>query len=295
MSVHSTQEPWQPAPVSKGTTLVPFLDLPGELVDAIWKSLTLDDVWKLSGVNRALRLATEALRYHDIELKCTLAPSQSVARLLRNVLARPEIAHHVNSVRLTGQIETTPWYSGPPPAHPASTAKISVEALDMAAVNTLIRRARVSFGGEWSYKIKSGSLGANVTLLLTLLHNVQTIHMDPGFAVDTHFLGMALRSPYCEAPTTASVLFWPMFRCLESVTLTRTTYCCPGKTENNALDVLPLFYLPNAQHLSLSIDNPTSFAWPADTPVPSCLTYLELNRIRECRLGPLLSVHQSED
>ncbi|WAO88893.1 F-box domain-containing protein [Fusarium falciforme] len=58
----------------------------------------------------------------------------------------------------------------------------------------------------------------------------------------------------------------------------------------NTLDALSLFYLPNIEHLSVCIDNPIEFSWPCSAPPnPLLLTSLELDRIRETRLEPLLS------
>jgi hypothetical protein len=59
-------------------------------------------------------------------------------------------------------------------------------------------------------------------------------------------------------------------------------------------DILPLFYLPNVQRMSASIENPAEFTWPAaHLPVPSKLMSLELTIVREAYLGELLALTQN--
>jgi hypothetical protein len=56
-------------------------------------------------------------------------------------------------------------------------------------------------------------------------------------------------------------------------------------------EALSLFYLPNLQHLSASIENPPTFSWPTvQSPTPSKLISLDLTKVREEYLGESPSV-----
>jgi hypothetical protein len=68
------------------------------------------------------------------------------------------------------------------------------------------------------------------------------------------------------------------------------TDCPLAMSGRNTVDILPFFYFPEVRLLSLALDNPVTFSWPAHTPDPSTITSLNLTFIRETHLGRLLSV-----
>jgi hypothetical protein len=66
---------------------------------------------------------------------------------------------------------------------------------------------------------------------------------------------------------------------------------CRLLESRNIADALALFYLPSIETLSVSIDNPTVFPWPfSSLPSPTTLESLEIFRLLESRLAPILSV-----
>lgn len=85
----------------------------------------------------------------------------------------------------------------------------------------------------------------------------------------------------------------PDFRYLRDVTylLKEGHDQARDKTIKNTADVLPFFYLPNVQRISVSLESPLAITWPTpQLPVTSSLQSLVLNSVRENYLGDLLLV-----
>jgi hypothetical protein len=97
---------------------------------------------------------------------------------------------------------------------------------------------------------------------------------------------MVLRSALCDSVDRGL----PTFERLQDVSFNLRPDCSRENGIRNTADVLPFFYLLTVQHISVSIDNPVTFAWPTKhTPTPSRLASLNLSFIREDYLGHVLS------
>lgn len=259
-----------------------FLDCPGELQADILRLLPFPDLVSLSLVSKNARSLAEPLLYADISLTWTWDHLPGLAPLLRTLLEKPGLSHHVRNLHLNGTGFTKKFNHAnvEPPA-------LSVSALPLESASARIRSTGVPHAQQWVDELEAGAADALVALLVSMLPNLACLHLDANFTIVNTYLGHLLR---CALATDsdATKVDLPKFPHLRQVTFSRRTHEWRHRNVNNSADVLPFFFLPNVRRLSISIDNPKEFAWPtARTPAP--ITSLELFRLRETRLGPLLS------
>ncbi|KND93461.1 hypothetical protein TOPH_01959, partial [Tolypocladium ophioglossoides CBS 100239] len=256
-------------------------DWPRELQLSVLDLLSFTDLLSMSVVNKDFRILTEPILYSKVEMTWTWDHTPPITLLLRSILDRPELSGHIRSLRLDGEgfVKSNREISEPP-ALPVTTLPIS-------KASKIIQSTGVPQAELWIEELQSGTIDAIVALLLSMLPNLTSLHLGPNFAVESRFLGKMLTCALCESSKEYRL---PAFRNLHHVTFSRRTHDYRQRHINNSADVLPFFYIPEIQCLSISIDNPTEFVWPVHTPTPSSLTSLELCRLRETRLEPLLSV-----
>lgn len=132
-------------------------------------------------------------------------------------------------------------------------------------------------------------MDAFVMLLLSLVPNLTHLRLTGVFARDNRLLGMMLRASLCQ--TLDCKL--PRFQYLQEVDFDPQLDPYRNWEAKNTADVLPLFYLPAVQSISVEIDNAAVFAWPTYTPNPSNLTSLDLQILREGHLGRILAITEN--
>ncbi|PNY28622.1 Uncharacterized protein TCAP_01444 [Tolypocladium capitatum] len=258
-----------------------LLDWPTELQLSILDLLSFTDLLSMSVVDKHFRILTEPLLYSKIEITWARERTPPITLLLRSILDRPELSGHICSLRLDGEGFTKKNHEiNEPPALPVTTLPIS-------KASEIIHSTGVPQAKLWVDELQSGTVDAIVALLLSMLPNLTFLHIGPNFALESRLLGKMLRCALCESSEEYRL---PAFRSLHDVTLSRRTNEYRHRNISNTADVLPFFYLLDVRCLSISIDNPTEFVWPVHAPTPSSLTSLELCRLRETRLEPLLSV-----
>ncbi|KAH0598239.1 hypothetical protein MHUMG1_03534 [Metarhizium humberi] len=221
----------------------------------------------------------EPLVYSTIEITWALRSTPPAMLLLPTILDRPDLASHVRTLRLQGDgFENHPEVREPP-AFPASPL-----LLDKAT--KFIQSTGVPFAKSWIGELQLGTVDAIVAALLASMPNLRTLYLGPNFTIKSQLWGGVLRRALCQ-PKEYQL---PTFTQLRHVTSEYRAKECHHRDIANTADVLPFFYLPNVEHLSVSIDNPAQFAWPSDPPAPSSIVSLDLYRLRESRLAPVLSV-----
>lgn len=255
-------------------------DWPGDLLLSILDLLSFTDLLSMSMVNQYIRALARPRLYSTIETIWASDHIPPVTLLLRSILDRPELSGYVRNLRLMGHGFKENPEIGEPPAFPIATPLISKGS-------KIIHRTKVPFAKLWIEELQYGTVDAVVAVLLLMLPNLESLYLGPNFTVKSRLLGKMLQCALCE-PLEEYQL--PIFRNLRLVTFCRRAkeYC--HLDISNTADVLPFFYLPKIQCLSISIDNPAEFIWPAHSPAPSSLVSLEIYRLREARLVPLLSV-----
>jgi hypothetical protein len=139
----------------------------------------------------------------------------------------------------------------------------------------VIEVTSVPYAHQWGQDLRRGKMDAFVALLLSRLHHLTRLVLGPHFTKETVLLGMLFSSALCE--TSDHRL--STFHRLREVTYELKPDCLRAMSGRNTADVLPFFYLPEVRLLSLALDNPVTFSWPAHTPDPSTITSLNLTFI----------------
>lgn len=83
----------------------------------------------------------------------------------------------------------------------------------------------------------------------------------------------------------------PILHKLRSCSIAHRHHARYHDLPSNTADLLPLFYLPCVEYLSLFMDNVAEFTWPVASPPRPCkLSVLKLSKIRESMLPHILAV-----
>ncbi|KAJ3547609.1 hypothetical protein NM208_g1427 [Fusarium decemcellulare] len=262
----------------------PLLDCPKEVQLATIEYLAPSDLAILSRASQGLHRLVEPLLYSAIELSWTLQCHPPVTQLLRTLLEKPELSSHVRRLDLSGHgfaDESDVWDR--PDALP-SIAPLPNDKLSEAVKNIQVSDTTADL---WVDNVQSGASDAVVAVLISLMPNLERLSLSANWTSETHFLGIMFRSALCDTQQDSP----RRFPCLKHVSFAPMIDEEEHLDPTNTADVLALFYLPNIQHLSISIDNPTHFSWPSrGPPDPRLLSSLEVHRIRESRMAPILSV-----
>ena len=248
----------------------------------VFELLSVTEYRALCLVNTDFRAVAEIFLYSKIQWTWKRYRSPPITQLLRTIISRPQLAAYITHVCLDGQDHQSQEFRYKLPKIP-----VSKDELDEPIA--FIRRAGVPYSDLWIQELRKGKTDALVALLLAQLSNVTYLYIGHDFTRQSTLVGMVLRSAFCE-PGHYRL---PDFRHLRDVSflrrLDRDEAC--DQTVKNTADILPLLYLPNVQRMSISVQNPDEFTWPAaHLPVPSRLTSLCLTAVREGCLGELLAV-----
>lgn len=294
---------------------VHMASLPKEIQLDIGRLLEQSDLAALSAVCRDLRDVAGTLLYDSITMRWTQQDYRPrIALLLRTVLERRELGHHIRSLELQGDTFFTfsGYMSGVRGVHNYGPCNQEFEKPEVlpgradALAMGMVRAAVTSLGlppgktEPWLSEIQRGVADALVALIVSMLPNLCRLSLSNNWTDATRFLGLvfgASVSARLGAPhsmhglaTAAAAHPLPAFDPLESIYLGLQEHEEDTKTAENTLDMLALFYLPSIRTLSIKIDNPIHFSWPFPAPPnPTSLRCLKLSRIRETRLEPLLS------
>ena len=203
-----------------------------------------------------------------------------IASLLSILLRQPRLAAHVAQLTIVGEES----YDSPDPLSEVPVEGVPVDEF-VACVEAT---TTASLRHQWSDELRNGQAEAFVTLLLTQVPNLVSLRLESVCAHKFQILWKMLTSALCGGQPTDLPTFHRLrkvaFRSVLSDTMAR---CHATK---NAGDILPFFYLPALEELSINTHQPRGFAWPSGIlPVCENLTSLELFGIREGALGQFLS------
>ncbi|OAA41145.1 F-box domain, cyclin-like protein [Beauveria brongniartii RCEF 3172] len=258
--------------------VTPLKDWPNELLSSLLNLLPLTDLLSMTKVSKSIYALSLPLVYSTIETTWALGRTPSIVLLLRSLVERPELSGYIRNLRLEGN-----GVQGRPELRELPAFPLDAPLLSKAS--KIIQSTKVPFADLWIHELQSGTVDAIVALLLATLSNLTSLFLGPNFTVRSRLCGGMLRCALCKPQKNL-----PAYKNLRHVTSKfrakeyfHTDIC-------NAADILPLFYLPSIEDLSVSIDNPAEFTWPASyAPAPSIVS-LDIYRLRESRLGPVLSV-----
>ena len=262
----------------------PLLRCPTDVLALILQWLSSHDLHALCLVCRDLHHIAEPVLYSNIHLTWVNGHDPRITSLLGAILTRPDLAACVRRILLDGDT----FYN--PPRSEEHTFPIS-EA-DLIQPMEFVKRYRVPSPDIWVEQLRAGDMGAFLAILLSQLHNIEYLDIRPNFARNTHFLGIVLRAALCEASDHG---FSTFLRLREVRFDLKCATAIPGRQARNTQDLLPFFYLPSVERISVAIENPErgkkkALVWPGrHEPVVANLTHLDVTIMKEGHLGRLLS------
>lgn len=263
-------------------------DFPLELQLSILEYLSTSDLLHAAHVNKDLKTAVENALYANITLEWNHERQPAFSGLLRTLFARPKLAHHIKRLYLKGSTldpgGALTWRPELPllfvAGFPSKQARSFIESIGLAKESQ----------ETWKKKLQRGNAHALATLLICLAPNLSSLHLDPLFTVETGVLGDVLRKLLLGRPGSDKEILPRAFLELRELCMPDRYDMIRRTTLNNATDLLPRFDLPALESMVLSLDNPVEFAWPtASPPKLAKLSSLELRRVREQRLAPILA------
>ncbi|RSL88070.1 hypothetical protein CEP51_001911 [Fusarium floridanum] len=211
--------------------------------------------------------------------------------LLRTFLDRPELASYVRRLDLDGEgfrIRPPYLYNTQKPIALPNIVTLSTEKLSQIAKYTTNSPEIIN---SWIHEAQSGSSDAVAGFLISLMPNLAWLSFSEDWTNEVKYIGLVFGSATYRTFEDSFQPRLPTYESLKHIKLPlfidEEYYLDPPNTP----DALSLFYVPKIEHLSVSISNPVEFSWPSSTPPnPLFLSSLDLGRIREVRLEPLLSV-----
>lgn len=267
-------------------------DCPAEVLRAIFDSVSRADLQSLCLSCRAIRPHAEPLLYSRVDL-VWLDEIPPILLLLRTILTRPDLAKHVKTVNLGGNLtQTVPGFT-----RYSALPRLQVSPAELERPITFVEVLGLPVGSKWVEELRSGGMDAFVAVFLSQLCNVQTLAISGNFSRHVYFVGEVFRSALCGSRAHSL----PSFEYLREVSVRKLKD--PDGNGNghtrNTERMFPLSYLPAVQDMTLAFDNPLSksrndfapWQWPGpQRPVPSRLKSLNLTLVREPYLGQFLSV-----
>ncbi|KAH7174232.1 uncharacterized protein B0J16DRAFT_403827 [Fusarium flagelliforme] len=291
-----------------------FLDFPQEIQLQIAEDLPHPLLARLSMTCWSLNSLAEPLLYSTIHIswyRVYHVPVVQSLCLIRTLLKRPELCNYIQSLEFLGDDHIDrddppePDETPEPPYVPVPPLDRLATVIERTGVEEIIAVSwinKVLYCDAYAYldapegrdlytirKVHEKWADGTMAVLLCLLPNLSRFSVSRNWVEETRTTEAMFRLSLC--PTTEERSF-PNLRCLKDVSIASTVECFPPNLDpENTVEALSKFYLPNIQNLSVSIDNPVHFTWPNPlTPNPVFLTSLEIYRLRECYLAPILSV-----
>ncbi|RFN49092.1 hypothetical protein FIE12Z_6733 [Fusarium flagelliforme] len=295
-----------------------FLDFPQEIQLQIAEDLPHPLLARLSMTCRSLNSLAEPLLYSTIQISWVreyYPPILKSLCLIRTLLEKPELCNYVRSLEFHGDDHfdrddppDSDELPEPPrvPVPRLDRLATFIEATGVEEASAVSWINNVLYCDAYEYlkvpefhqpynelyvinKVHEKWADGTVALLLCLLPNLSKFSASRNWIEDSRTLEAMFRLSLC--PTTQDRSF-PSLQSLKEVSIASTIENgYPNLDPENTAEALSTFYLPKLQSLSVSIDNPVQFTWPGSSPPdPAFLTSLDIYRLRECYLAPILSV-----
>jgi hypothetical protein len=292
-----------------------LLDCPQEVLLKIAGFLPQNELANLCITSWSLRNVAQPLIYSTVQILWVREyhpPIAQALRFLRTLLERPELCNHVWSLEFDGDGHLD---CDDPPEPDETPEPPDVPVLPLDRLVKIIKRTGVSqtSADSWISKVlyfeaytylnvpenhqlhtisKAQKEWADGTmaLLLALLPGLSRFSASINWSGEISTLGAVFRLSLRPTTGDPSHCSFPNLQSLKDVSIASTLETDANLDPENTAEALSIFYLPNIRSLSVSIDNPVHFTWPGPLPPnPAFLTSLEIHRLRECHLAPILS------
>lgn len=256
----------------------------GDAFSMVLDYLSTSDLLALCLVDKGSRTFAEARLYSDVEISWEEGKDPPIAQFMVSIVARPDLATHVRSLRLLGRCY--PPLKGRKPEGPIPF--LCVADLNFDRCLQAVKASGLNFTSEWKTQLLKGRADAIVSLCLSQLHQIRTLALGYNFTRETELIGMLLRATVCATCHSDLSKFEHLHEVTyhsfqEAHTFNKVEY---GRVTR---DLIPLFYLPKVRRLTASLDNPVMLEWPQASPHAASISYLDLKFIRESSLRGLLT------
>ncbi|OAG06206.1 uncharacterized protein CC84DRAFT_1164522 [Paraphaeosphaeria sporulosa] len=278
-----------------------------ELIDSILQHLSFRDLLAVSIVSKRLHKCVTPLLYSQIDMTVHRDNPRSIIHLCRSIFNRPELAAHVDAVRLRDSECFSRWthfsMNKPPEASPPRPN----DEDGMSKFVPFISRSGLAYADIWTEKLRSGDLNAFVALFLSRLPRIKSFRVGNMVVLPDHekkqqgrdapteardmenqFLGKVFQSAVFDSSNHGI----SRFRHLQHISYPWLLNPWPGKNPDfcKPKDMMALLSLPSVRSISGWCLNPESlpFSWPTGPPELAYLTSLSLIHVRHDFLGQIL-------
>ncbi|KAF2227848.1 hypothetical protein BDZ85DRAFT_8490 [Elsinoe ampelina] len=252
----------------------------GHAQHSILQYLDTPDLQALSLVSKGTTFDVRHRLYAHIAWTWTETTTPPIAAFVRTILRRPDLAAHVQSVTLGGDM--TPGY---PARH--RVLRVPTDDLDLVEAHNAIDDLAVPFAQVWKARVAQGTMDAFLALMVSQLNHLKRLIMKTAFTRSTSILGDFIMFTTAHHADSSSPRFGHLkeLSCMLYWDFIGTGSFCQGENTDN---LLPFFYLPHLETLTVDLDNPDTIRWPGSRPRLTNLTSLSLSEVRERHLPEIL-------
>ena len=197
-----------------------------------------------------------------------LSSNPPIHQLLLTLLANPELAALVKHLSFSAPYHVRNRGATPP---------IQLNEREMKTVQDMILEAQLPMEPAWTQALELGSINVFVALVLSQLHNLQTLHLDVDFFTETKFLGLLFKHALLS-DSAFPALYHVRFALVKS-------FERQGMKARVSIDrdqVKALFYLPAIEIIEAVVFQQETFNWPA--PNPPIASNLKILKLSLCEL-----------
>ena len=197
-----------------------------------------------------------------------LSSNPPIHRLLLTLLANPDLAALVKHLSFSAP------YNVP---NQGATPPIQLNEREMKAVQDMILEAQLPMEPAWTQALELGSINVFVALVLSQLHNLQTLHLDADFFTETKFLGLLFKHALLSG-SAFPALYHVRFALVKR-------FEGQGMKARVSMDrdqVKALFYLQAIEIIEAVVFQQETFNWP--TPNPPIASNLKILKLPLCEL-----------
>lgn len=150
-----------------------------------------------------LILSTRPSMYSSITWEWNTIPRARILHLLRAVLQCPELASNIQGISVLSSLERVQgekWKSDPRDSQDESLQGLEGFSDVVEQSQSIINKAQFPEASKWNEALQNGNSYAYVAVLLSQLHNLQSLRLDYSFIWKSGFPGLMLKHALFSAP-----------------------------------------------------------------------------------------------
>lgn len=247
--------------------------LPSDCWLGILEYLSPADYWSLLFVSKSSSSLIEPFLFREIAWEWHPIPIRRILLLFRAILQKPERASHVRHLSLLSyQVISTAATWEPPICETDCQGELAKFKDVLQHARATVKTAAFPDGDGWTSALESGNPYAFVSILLSQLHNLQSLRLDYSFVWQSGFPGLMLR----HALSSPSLSKFDSLTDVDYGANVRRDEVCrglpeihdlPGYPECNPEQFPAWFYLPSLRSLKMWLRTKEGIELP-DQPRP---------------------------